>query len=326
MDSLHDRFHEDPDERARQDLYDQGVAAFPDIPDLAGRWLDALIEEDGLPTTGRGLSMRGREVVRPVRENPANLSSDPRVSHAVLENGQTLWVHRARRRTLRGYRSVGVVDRPGRTTKAVLAALTVLEGRRADLGRLAAVLPFVDPRDQESIGDSLYRRFEDVRGRRGEAGGLADDLLLDRPLQYAHALLRYYRPDFDELPEEERRELLQGCCERINKVLDSTRQLAEFLEYGAVGKDQRPGLKNPRRDVEAAILREVEGLKHREISEILGIEISKKSAAVDSYSTVAKMVRRGREILERAYGHDGWDELAASMREEFSQHKASEEG
>jgi hypothetical protein len=292
MNGLHERFHEEPDERARQELYGRGVEAFPDIPDLAARWFDALGEEDGLPNTGRGLRIGDRELVRPVRENPANVSSDPRVSHAVLENGQTLWVRRARRRNSRGYRPVDVVDRPSRATKAMLAALTMLEGRKVD----PAAMP--------------------VDGR-----------VLSRPLQYAHALLRYYRPGFDELPEEKRRELLQGCCERINKVLDSTRQLAEFLEYGAAGKDQRPGMGDPGRDVEAAVLREVEGMKLREISDVLGVEPSENSATVQDFSTVGHMVRRGRGILERAYGHDGWDELAASMKREFSQRgPASEEG
>jgi hypothetical protein len=327
MDGRQERFHEDPNDSAREELYRHGVRAFPDIPDLADRWLKALGEEDALPTTGPGLKVRGKELVSPARENPANRSSEPQVSHAVLENGQTLWVRRARRRTSRGYRPVGVVDRPGRSTMAMLAALTVLEGRKANPARLAAVLPFVEPRDQESIGDSLHRTFEDTKNRCDGAGLLADDLMLERPLQYAHALLRYYRPGFDDLPEEDRRELLQGCCARINAVLNSTRQLAGFLEYGAAGKDQRPGLGNPRCDVEAAVLREVEGMKYREISDVLGVEISENSPTVEDFSTVGKMVRRGRKILEEAYGHDGWDELAASMKREFSQRDpASEEG
>jgi DNA-directed RNA polymerase specialized sigma24 family protein len=71
----------------------------------------------------------------------------------------------------------------------------------------------------------------------------------------------------------------------------------------------------------------VEGMKYREISDTLGVEISENSATVGDYSTVAKMVRRGREILKEAYGHDGWDELAASMKREFFQRDpASEEG
>jgi len=312
---------DDPRERERSDLYAAGIEAYPHVPDLADRWLAELLEDGSLPDVGMGLRSGGRQLLRPVPENPANLSSDPRVSHAVLKNGQTLWVRRASRRTLRGYRPVGVVDRPNRTTKATLAALTVLEGRKTNPERLAAVLPLVDVWDQHSIGHSLYQRLEDAQ-KQGENGRMdVGDLVLDRPLQYAYALLRYYRPGFDELPEAKRRELLQGCCERINRVLDSTQQLAGFLEYGASDKDQKPGRVNPRRDVEAAMMREVEDLKYREIAEQLGVEISKNSQAVGDYSTVSKMVQRGRDILECAYGHDGWDELSETMRQELAEWK-----
>jgi hypothetical protein len=319
MESLHQDPYEDPEERGRAELYDLGIEACPDIPELADRWLAEWAADGGLPTTGRGISMGGRELVSPVAENPANTSSDPMISHAMLANGQTLWVRRAKRRLLNGYRGVGVFEKPDRTTKAVLAALTIQEGRGVPPERLARVLPFVDPVDQASIGDSLFRRFEELKERGDKAA--ADVLVLDRPLQYAQALLRYYRPVFDSLPKEEQRELIGDCCERVNALLDSTRHLVEFLEYGFPGRDQRPAVENPSRDVEAAVLREVEGLKHREIAERLGVEISEKSAVVGDYSTVAKMVQRGRDILERAYGHDRWDELAESMRQELSDWK-----
>ena len=89
MDGRQERFHEDPNDHAREELLRHGVRAFQDIPDLADRWLEALGEEDALPTTGPGLNVRGKELVRLVRENPANRSSEPQVSHAVLESAPT---------------------------------------------------------------------------------------------------------------------------------------------------------------------------------------------------------------------------------------------
>jgi hypothetical protein len=316
--------YDDPKEQEREDLFVSGVEAYPVLPDLAHRWLEVLLEDGALPTTGPGVRMGKKLLLRRVSENPANRSSDPFTSHALLDNGQTLWVRRAKRRGPKGYRSIDIVDKPTRTTKAVLAALTVLESQQVDLEWLKKLLPFVDPADQVSINDSLRQRFEEL-GRQGDKEGtsaLVGNLVSDRPLRYAHALLRYYRPNFDALPREEQRELLLRCCERINKVLDSIRQLTEFLEYGRPEKDQRPAIENPRRDVEAAMLRDVEAMKYREIAESLKVEIPEKSRCVGDYSTVAKMVSRGRDILERAFTHDGWDEIAESMRADLSRWEA----
>ena len=54
--------------------------------------------------------------------------------------------------------------RPERTAKAVLAMLTLLEGRRRlDKEVLERLLPFVDPADSTSITDSLNQRLEEPR-------------------------------------------------------------------------------------------------------------------------------------------------------------------
>jgi hypothetical protein len=113
---------------------------------------------------------------------------------------------------------------------------------------------------------------------------------------------------------------LEKCCERINDVLDSVRLLGDFLQYGGLDRDPRPAVENPHKYVEAAMLRDVEGLKHREIAGILRVDISEKSGVVDDYSAVGKMVVRGRDILWRAFGKDGWDEMVESMRTELSSH------
>jgi hypothetical protein len=312
---------DDPREQERHDLYVSGVEAFPNIPDLASRWLEVLSEEGGLPFGGTPeIRTGGKLMVRGVTENPANTSSDPLTSHVVLENGQTVWVRRAKRPNRRGYRSVGVVARPDRTAKAVLAMLTLLEGRRLDKEVLERLLPLVDPADGTSIADSLHhqRLEEPRRGGGGEgAASPVGDIAADRPLRYAHALLRYYRPGFDSLATGEKRELLQKCCERVDGILETTRLLAEFLEYGRPRKDLVPFIRNPQRDVEAAVLREVEGMKYREIAQSLEVD-SERARDLDDYSTVSKMVKRGRDILERAFGHEGWDELAESMRNELA--------
>ena len=84
---------DDPREQERHDLYVSGVEAFPNRPDLASRWLEALSEEGDLPFGGNPeIRSRGKLLVRGITQNPANASSDSLTSHAVLENGQTVWV------------------------------------------------------------------------------------------------------------------------------------------------------------------------------------------------------------------------------------------
>jgi hypothetical protein len=307
-------------EQERHDLYVSGVEAFPDIPDLASRWLEALSGEGGLPFAGNPeIRTGGKLMVRGVTENPANTSSDPLTSHVVLENGQTLWVRRAKRPNRRGYRGVGVVARPDRTAKAVLAMLTLLEGRQLNKEVLKQHLPLADPAEGTSIADGLHQLLEEPRREGGSEGAASPvgDVAADRQLRYALALLRYFRPGFDSLATGEKRELLRKCCERVNGLLETTRQFAEFLEYGSPRKNQLPLIKNPQRDVDAAVLRDVERMKHREIAQSLEVD-SERARDLDDYSTVSKMVNRGRDILERAFGHGGWDDLAESMRNELA--------
>jgi hypothetical protein len=238
-----------------------------------------------------------------------------------MDNGQVVWVQRAKQRGIRGYRMVSVMDEPPRTAKATLAALTVLEGRPTDMKRLRAILPLLNPTDQESIEHSMSEAYKRLREQTGKKRStFIGDLMAHRPLLYAQALLRYYRPDFDNLPPDQQRGLLEKCCDRINEVLDSVRLLADFLQNGGLDRDQRPAVENPHKYVEAAMLRDVEGLKHREIAGILRVDISEKSVVVDDYSAVVKMVGRRRDILRRAFGKDGWDEMVESMRAELSSH------
>ncbi|HVF02186.1 MAG TPA: hypothetical protein VNA27_12760 [Rubrobacteraceae bacterium] len=193
----------------------------------------------------------------------------------------------------------------------------MMEGGAVDIEQLESFLPLIDSSHPVGVAESVYEAFESLV----DTGEAARPLEFVRsfqtgPVSYALALLHYYRPGFDTLPEEERRSLLVGCCERINKAIAATRQLTGFLEYGAPNRDQRPAVEDPHRDVEAAVLRDVEKESYRRIAEHLRIGISEKARHVGDYSTVAKMATRGRDILERAFRRDGWKHVAAEMRAE----------
>jgi hypothetical protein len=311
---------EHPEQQEREHLYIEGAKRFRHIPNLAYGWLEELIEQGGLPQISDGeLHIQGKATVRRVLEDPVNTPSDPSTYPARLDNGQVVWVNLDERRSYSGHRSVQVVGKP-RTVRAILAALTVLEAQHTNIEQLGKLLPYTELDHPEGMFASQREALHELvdAGQTDEAEALWCDLgpeYLDyRTLDYAVALLRYYRPGFDDLPVQQQRDLLKGCCERMNKLLEASRQLNEFLEYGNPARDQRPGIENPRRDVEAAALRDLEGYTYREIAEFLQVKISEKARWVGDYSTIAKMVARGREIVERAFGKEGWQNKVEMIR------------
>jgi hypothetical protein len=90
-----------------------------------------------------------------------------------------------------------------------------------------------------------------------------------------------------------------------------------FLEYGAPGEDTRAAVENVARDVRAAMLYDVGGLNYLQIAEVLGIPPpSATNREKRDHPTVRAMVKRGRKILEEAFGEEDWYEKAQAMRSE----------
>jgi hypothetical protein len=106
-------------------------------------------------------------------------------------------------------------------------------------------------------------------------------------------LLRYHRPGFDDLPAEERTNLVADACAHMNVFLEALRK-----------------------HIAAAVLRDVDGLTNREIGERLGIPLPTDFRIKADHPTVRKMVGRGRRTLKAALGEDGWKEHVRAMKEE----------
>ncbi len=306
MDSLDDHWMQDP-------IFDDLEAAQESmhIPELAAAWLRVLGEDGGLPDVSTiAITHKGKPLNRPVLEDPANMPSDPNTYPARLGNGQVVWVKQDERHYGRG--AVRVVEKP-RRNRAILAALTIMEARTADIDELGNLLPLIDLSHPDGVSKSVDEAADEGFDTWMRLAGAFDSGWF----KYALALLRYFRPNFDGLAEEEKRDLLLKCCERINKFLEASRHLSEFLEYGAPNRDQRPAVENPGRDVTAAVLRDVEQATHRRIANELLVDVSEKARCVGDYSAMGRMVSRGRNILEQAFGKDEWAEKAEELRSEF---------
>lgn len=292
--------------------------------------LDYLIrsKKDGerhIPTFAQRMLKRFRAVGlrhRTDTEPPANIRK------AKMDKGQELWILFDTRRDDEGYMSVEVIDTP-QSDVAILAAMVTWLARKVDYRKLRAANSFVRSgayaAQYEKINALFTEASKEEQGIASPSAQAALDLLsgLDdktealRHLEYMLPLIRYYRPDFDSRSPQEQQDLIEKACPHINGFLDALRRLQNFLEYGAPNqKKLTPDFKEPRRDVQAAVLAEVEGLTHSQIGERMKIPRPPNSRISGGHVTARKMVERGKRILERAFGKEGWDKQVKKMKDQ----------
>jgi hypothetical protein len=109
---------------------------------------------------------------------------------------------------------------------------------------------------------------------------------------------------------------MERACTYLQKLLEAIHTFTAFLEYGTPDWGPNRGAKTPTRDVKAAILSDVDGLPHRVIGQELGIWPPPDGHYKGDYPTVRASVKRGREILVKALGTDGWSKRVETMKAE----------
>ena len=129
-------------------------------------------------------------------------------------------------------------------------------------------------------------------------------------------ILRYHRPGFDDLPPQERTNLVVDACAHTNELLEALRKLVTFLEHGRANYRGPAATKVVSKDVKAAVLRDVDSLTNREIGERLGVPLPADFRIKADHPTERKMVGRGRRALQAALGEDGYIEHVRAMKEE----------
>jgi hypothetical protein len=270
----------------RKLLYWSGAPEHLTLEELASAWLSELADV-GLPGPNPDTETSPKQAGS--RRPELDPHQDKLLPVPVGSSRQLLWLNTDGPPTYNGYKSVEVLDKPLRTQTAIISLLTVLEANPIDLDGLEENLS----QDDSSLSCTL-QSFE---------------------LRYVLHLLRYYRPSFDELTRQDKLNLIEETCKRVNTFLKASRQLVQFLDFGVPGSDLRPAIENANRDVKAAVLKDVEGLKSRQIAERLGLS-SDKYKIKGGNRTVDKMIERGRELLESALGEDGWHERVKVMKED----------
>jgi hypothetical protein len=135
---------------------------------------------------------------------------------------EVLWLKLNGRRSERGYKRAEVLDTFLSTDRAILAALTALEAKEIKTKELdeSLIEREVDSLNEEwpEPGEELYKEIVQELVQAVDEG-LVQDLEEDmrkfrhayddpqvhmtHTLEYVGALLRHYRPEFDDLPREE---------------------------------------------------------------------------------------------------------------------------
>jgi len=281
----------DPDYRetaSRKRLYEEGFRYLPHLPELAMEWFQEIANE--VSPLGHELWFSKRRPDEEIRYGAPDwlyhedtLETPPldEIHRLKIEDNQTLLMWRGRERTPKGYKSMVIRDEFFRVDMAILAVLTVMEADR------------VEPR----------KPWEYTGG--------------EPELDFAGALLRYYREDFDGLSPDDQKQLKIEAFSKIYDFLEALRLLMAYLEYGKPreGLTRKP-MTSFRRDVRAAELKHIEGLKYHEIAERLaaeGMGFGEPKNARDEKEKKEKDARRAKDsakrgkerYLEKALGEKG---------------------
>ncbi len=299
----------------RESLYQYGVSEHENLPELARRWLTELANL-GLrePEPDRQTHFKQPNTDRPIIDTQEGKLHPVRVG----DHLQVFWLNLDGPRTGHGYKNIEVLDEPLRTQTATIAFLTILEANPIDVEKLNEALSDVGPPLEHSINERWASAWW---GLLGDEGAVWNEKIQLYRLRYVLALLRYYRPKFDELPHDEQLALISGASERINAFLLASRQLVAFLEYGSPGHDLRQAATNASRDVRAAVLKDVEGLGSIRIAERLGLPVSEKYRTKNEHKRVVKMIERGRKMLEEALTKDGWQKQIDAMKADAARYR-----
>ena len=239
---------------------------------------------------------------------------------------QEVWLGFDTYRDSEGYMALDVLDTPV-SDAAILAVMTAFLMEPVDRERVSQALAFRFSEAREILekqGDALWERMQEGQDLSVDEIELMAKISMKltrnakqlRPLAYLLPLISYYRPEVREYSTEDQYKYAWKFTDHVNDFLRSLRNLQGFLHYGEPDRRLTPAIKQPRRDVRAAVLRDVDSLSYREIGERLDVPLPPNFESKREHQTVRKMVENGRRVLEGAFGVIGWKDRARAMKAE----------
>jgi hypothetical protein len=263
-----------------------------------------------------------------------------RVRHS---SGQVMRLLLGAKRTEQGYRGAEVLVGPSRTEQAYVAAVVALKGdemkreRDKENGRGSKMAQASNAIFFAELWRSRYAEgpaLDDVRRAMKELNLSRTDPLEETnnkdffdglKLSYLYELLRYFRPDFDDVSEKERIALLERTIGYMNEYLEALQRLAAFLQYGKTGAYEGLATKQVTRaakQVRAAEFRELltehgAPLPYGKIGKRLGERPAPGQQARSYDRRIKRMVEAGRDILKQALGDQGYQDYIEAKRAEL---------
>ena len=267
-----------------------------------------------------------------------------------LDNNQVIWLQfdALSEDFEQEYQNIKVYEDPLETDKAIIAALAALETKPMDGERLQkAFLIHKENEDaffkkaslieetnlsKESLAQPFRAWEEALREAKqndpllhdAKAGDVSAALKGRQTFRCIEDLLRCFRPEYDDLDRHEQAALVEASCARVSDFHEALQKLVAFLEYGKPGKGRKgtakklkPGIENAKRDIQAALLKDVEGMSFKVIAEKQGDRPAGESNKdKNDHPTARGRVKRGRDVLQSAWGTEGWAERVEAMKTE----------
>ena len=269
-----------------------GYARFPA---LASDWIKELADT-GLKTYGAKVSG--------YPPFPPDQDAGGKVFPVTLDNGQRLWLRwqpafrDEPRPDGREFFRAEVRGETSPTVTAILAALAALEGGGAEKVDEVRMRRYLRAERDLRVRPGL-RPEADAEVLASEAGWGGGE---DRLLAFGRTLLWHHHPEVDQ-DSDEGIEMLMETCKRVAAVAKDARHLADYLEFGAAGRDTRQRREDAQMDVYAAELHHIARMSQPEVATKLGLrEQSDREKDKSEHRQAANMIKRGTELLTQALG------------------------
>jgi hypothetical protein len=272
-------------------------------------------------------------------------------SDALKEDKNSKWVRHSSGQIMRllldaklteqGYQGAEVLVGPSRTEEAYVAAVLALHGeemeregdkknRQSDeMARASKAILFFElmrlGRADGAARDTVYQAMRDLHLYK-EGPSRATDYFEGLSLNPVYELLRYFRPELDDMSEKERIELLERTIDYINDYLKALRRLTAFLQYGKTGAYEGLPTKQvtqAAKQVRAAEFRELvktergAPLPYAKIGKLLGEKPTSGQAPRSYEARIKRMVEAGKGILKQALGEQGYRDYMEEKRAEL---------